>query len=531
MKAKHILPLALVFLIQACSDDDDGGSVNQPNSTVQLSSSDLIEGGEIFSTVNPSGIAPLTAEIEFRTKFSANTEITVLGEVPIHKTFETNSKTHKIPVLGLYGGTENQVVLKITTANGFSIDTVLINTDSISSLLPDIEINTKNLSLMEKGMNLNTLSLSDGTNFQPYPLIYDHRGDIRWYLNFEGIYPGFVAPFERVGNGNILFETGKFIKEYDMMGREQKSIAIPAEYTSHHDVVKLPNGNYLVAVNKSNVQVMINGSSMNSVEDFMVELDGNTGAVVEEWDFRKLLDVNRDDVLDPVSGSVADWFHMNAVYYSASDDAFIVSGRNQGLVKVGRNNELKWIMAPQRGWGKAGFDGSGDDTKPFLLTAVNGSGTPYDSLIQNGTQNDPDFDWTWGQHAPLILPNGNLLVFDNGFNRQFGNASADYSRAVEYEIDENQKTVEQIWAYGESRGGETFSSIISDVDYLPETGNVLFAPGIHFGLNYSKIVEVTRPGGTVVFEGTMHFKDTRSSGGGFGQFEITYRAERLSLYP
>lgn len=43
-----------------------------------------------------------------------------------------------------------------------------------------------------------------------------------------------------------------------------------------------------------------------------------------------------------------------------------------------------------------------------------------------------------------------------------------YSRAVIYNIDENNKTVKQDWQYGKERGKELYSSFVNDVDYLGE---------------------------------------------------------------
>ncbi|MDZ7845453.1 MAG: aryl-sulfate sulfotransferase [Owenweeksia sp.] len=111
------------------------------------------------------------------------------------------------------------------------------------------------------------------------------------------------------------------------------------------------------------------------------------------------------------------------------------------------------------------------------MDAINSGGTPYASNVQMGDTKEPNFDWVWGQHAPMELPNGDILIFDNGFNRQFGNGGA-YSRAVAYKVDETNMTVQQTWRYGENRGTETFSTIISDVDYLTQTGHYLFTPAL-----------------------------------------------------
>ena len=137
----------------------------------------------------------------------------------------------------------------------------------------------------------------------------------------------------------------------------------------------------------------------------------------------------------------SDWFHANAVIHDEIDNSLIVSGQAQGLVKVSWDNKLKWILAPHEGW-------NSQYTEHLLSPPMR----------------------SWGQHAPNILPNGNILLFDNGFGRGIWKCNSDYSRAVEYSISENQNgvggTVSQIWQYGKERGAEMFAPFISDVDYL-----------------------------------------------------------------
>ena len=244
------------------------------------------------------------------------------------------------------------------------------------------------------------------------------------------------------------------------------------------------------------------------------------------------MDVDREELVPSLLNyGAVDWFHMNAVYHSESDDTYLLSGRNQGVIKVNQQGELVWIMAPKKGWEKAGADGNGYNLDSLLLTAVNSSGTPYDTSIQNGNALDPNFDWPWGQHAPMILPNGNIALFDNGVNRNFsGNNAMSYSRYVEYEVNESNMTIRQVRSYGESRN-DCFSFIISDVDYLPNTGNILFCPGVSDNFATSRIIELS-PSNQVVFEGKLIFKNEKSPGGplAFGQLDLTYRAERVKLY-
>jgi arylsulfate sulfotransferase len=132
----------------------------------------------------------------------------------------------------------------------------------------------------------------------------------------------------------------------------------------------------------------------------------------------------------------------------------------------------------------------------------------------------------------MTLENGNLFLFDNGFNRQFIPGAPTYSRAVEYRINEADKTVQQIWQYGKERGVECWAPIISDVDVLMNT-NRLITCGIVFGAEpYAKLIEVSYPDKSVVYEITLHFKNLLADGGlAWGGLDLNYRSERLDIYP
>ena len=52
-----------------------------------------------------------------------------------------------------------------------------------------------------------------------------------------------------------------------------------------------------------------------------------------------------------------------------------------------------------------------------------------------------------------------------------------YSRVIEYEIDEEARTIRQVWAYGEAENERFYTPFLGDVDPLPLTGNVLVTAG------------------------------------------------------
>ncbi len=74
------------------------------------------------------------------------------------------------------------------------------------------------------------------------------------------------------------------------------------------------------------------------------------------------------------------------------------------------------------------------------------------------------------QHRALRrLENGNITLFDNGNDRD-----PSYSRALEYEIDEINKTVTRVWQYPGDQS--EFSFIMSNVQRLPN-GNTFIGWG------------------------------------------------------
>jgi hypothetical protein len=90
-----------------------------------------------------------------------------------------------------------------------------------------------------------------------------------------------------------------------------------------------------------------------------------------------------------------------------------------------------------------------------------------------------------GQHAPYILQNGHLLVFDNGPHRL--DATLPFSRVLE--IDPATKNI--VWKFQESIPSNFFSPRISNARRLPN-GNTLINEGW-----FGRFFEVTPEGGVV----------------------------------
>ena len=224
---------------------------------------------------------------------------------------------------------------------------------------------------------------------------------------------------------------------------------------------------------------------------------------------------------------------MNSVWHDPTDNSLILSGKNQGVVKVSYENELQWIISPHKEWGKAGVDGDGFETSDFLLTAVDDANLAYPEAIQLGDENTADFDWGWGQHAAMKLKNENILLFDNGNRRLHDTFPLLYSRMVEYRIDTDNMTIQQVTSFGESYGEDLYARILSDVDEQTETGNRMLTAGIVWnnGNSYSKIIALRSDSDEIVFDVNINFSNIDNTNEFlWHHFDLLYRAEREQLY-
>ncbi|MEE8301957.1 MAG: aryl-sulfate sulfotransferase [Candidatus Tectomicrobia bacterium] len=129
------------------------------------------------------------------------------------------------------------------------------------------------------------------------------------------------------------------------------------------------------------------------------------------------------------------------------------------------------------------------------------------------------FVWKWGkeelggQHDPSLLPNGNILVFDNGW---YTRRAAPYPTSRILEVDPNTDTI--VWTYETKPGWDFFSSFISGAQRLLN-GNTLICEGMR-----GRIFEVT-PAGHLVWEFVNPFfgHDER-----WGNVNTVFRAYRYS---
>lgn len=516
----YLLFITSVLFISSCSNEP------QPLENILT--------GTIKTQLNPYERVPLGAQLSFVTKKDCRVDIEVLGDIPVKRSFPSFSKFHEVPVIGLYPGADNTLKVTLTTENNRIYSGELqINTDPLPAVLPTMEVTKIDRNFMEPGFHLVDMLIANNGRFLTYTLIFDDNGVIRWFMDMSDI-GQIVYTTHRLKNGNWLYLNWQDLLEIDDLGQIVKKEQVQG-YGGNHEIIELQNGRLLIGASRRDSKIIREGKEVATRFDHVILWDRNQNRTLGEWNLRDVLDVDRtvyppDYSLDFAS----DWFHINSIAQSPEDNSLVISGRNQGVLKVDENNNLQWILAPHRSWGKAGFDGSGFETSDYLLTAIDANGKALPEEIQQGTAGADDFEWSTGQHAITILDNGNILMFDNGLMRNF-KPELTYSRAVEYRIDAEKKTIQQVWQYGKERGLNMFSPITSDVDLLPQTGNRLITAGnVRRGElpPHAKLVEITYPDNQVVFEANIYFKDALGTKAEqWAQFDLVFRGERYLLVP
>jgi hypothetical protein len=326
----------------------------------------------------------------------------------------------------------------------------------------------------------------------------DEAGGVGWIIGVDqaGKIPldlKFDKPSQDVRalpNGNLLFSltsagilmettrAGKTVCQWHIAGKWKDktppagSVEIDVELT-HHAINVFPNGNFLLLSAEmrlfpdwpaNDTEQDAPRGDANVVGDVILEVS-REGKVIDRWPMLDLLDPYRL-CYGSCSGywtsrgfaDSNDWCHANATTYDPRDDSIIVSLRTQDcLIKFDRKSgELKWILGDPGHWQEPWAE--------KLLTPLG------------------DVEWQFHQHDCSVTSTGTILCFDNGNFRAtpFGPKmppEESYSRAVEFDIDEEAMTVRQVWAYGKTPGEQLYACYQGGAYRLPKTGNTFITYG------------------------------------------------------
>jgi hypothetical protein len=275
---------------------------------------------------------------------------------------------------------------------------------------------------------------------------------------------------------NEIDVLGHPIASWYPTGTGIKKQGIPIETMAmHHGIQALPSGNFLVqgAQTKAIDNYYTSETDPKAprkrqekvVGDELIEFQPD-GKIVWRW--------NTFDYLDPFRigyatfdgywnkrgfSNTVDWTHSNAHLYNPQDNSILLSLRHQdAVIKIDRaSSEIKWIFAAnERGW-------------PVALQK---------KLLKFDSNTRPPYH----QHGLSFTPEGNLLLFNNGgyhalpFDPTLPPSQLE-SRASEYQIDEKNFTVKEVWSSDIANEAKILSMAMGSTEMLPETGHILVGFG------------------------------------------------------
>ncbi len=386
-----------------------------------------------------------------------------------------------------------------------------LTTGQLPDGLPDMAVTVSDPTRMAPGLTMFNLvdlrgdlsSTESDPGVPPPPagwiVAVDAAGEVVWYHHEN--HP--IGDVRMLGDGTILFEfndtaarrinlRGEVLEEWagtiitgrfalDAHGRQvvgDDPVIVNID-SMHHEHNPLPDGTHATLSTELRV---LDGfdepqcgedpdtfdGTYHLIGDVVVIFDPATGEVLEEFNLFDYFDPRHDpaaynlcglpfDFVFPnwlykgVDNQARDWTHANAIELDEANNTLLVSIRHFDAVIA-----LRWK----------------DDL----------SGPAGELLWHSGPLGDLELlsgDWHLHQHAPEVLADGTVLLYDNGNNRE-GRGTPDaplYSRAVRFAIDAAAGTIDQIWEYRSNRNGEpVYGAFVGDVDALAN-GNVLVTDG------------------------------------------------------
>ena len=232
-----------------------------------------------------------------------------------------------------------------------------------------------------------------------------------------------------------------------------------------HDFELLPNGHALLIAGDAepiDMSKIVPGGNPDAIVrgDIIQELDADRNVVFQwrTWDYLPItasyFDLTAKDV---------DLIHANAIDADADGNILFSLRHLSSIVKINRNTgNIMWIL--------------GGKENQF-------------TFINEHEENAPTY-FSY-QHDIHVLPNGNITLFDNGNQHD-----PQYSRGVEYKLDEKNMTATLVWEYRHTP--DIYAHAKGSVQRLPN-GNTIICWGAAGGGGTPAFTEV-HPDNSIAME-------------------------------
>jgi hypothetical protein len=282
----------------------------------------------------------------------------------------------------------------------------------------------------------------------------DGKGEVVWYYQHDA----YIFSAAQDDNYNLVFNQVDGVKQVEIrpdgtMVREVTDTLDNGEICSplgrwHHETLLQPDG-----------KVYTLGAEIRGVQ-FGDEIRQQTGDTIEVWDRNEgtverlvslfdLLDpkVDRTSASDAYDGifwigcnsseTTQDWTHANSLWFGAEGNILMAIRHLNQIISISPDlKSVQWRLG-----------GPGSD---FIFP------NPKDQFYH--------------LHTAKELPNGNILLFDNGAERPAAEGG-EYSRALELDLDFETMEARKVWEYRHSP--DLFAECCSSVERLANGNTVM----------------------------------------------------------
>jgi len=250
------------------------------------------------------------------------------------------------------------------------------------------------------------------TGAQPrYMAIIDSLINPSWFINSGPLGLDFKVNQNKLSYFNKNNKSWIILNEY--MVETDTLECVNGYDADYHDIQLLANGGYLLQAYDSisvNMSEIISGGNNDAMVIILIiqEFDSNKNLIFE-WNAWEHLNIADYENLDLTNNRIV-WMHGNSIHIDLDSNILVSNRRSSEVIKIDRNNgDVIWYF--------------GGPNNEFSIT-----NDPYNGFSR--------------QHDVRRIENGNILLFDNGNDHD-----PPISRAVEYEIDESEKTADLVWDF------------------------------------------------------------------------------------
>jgi hypothetical protein len=287
-------------------------------------------------------------------------------------------------------------------------------------------------------------------------MILNDAGVPRFYRKMDG----WCTDFKRQSGGLLTyFDTfrGKYFAMDSTYAVVDSFFCGNGYATDLHELRILPDGHALLLgldPELVDMSLIVPGGNPGATVTGIIlqELDRNKTVVFQwrSWDHFQITDATHEDL----TAARIDYVHANAIELDTDGNILLSSRHMDEITKINRaTGDIMWRM------------GGAHNQFSFVNDSI-----PFSH-----------------QHAIRVLGNGNLTLFDNGNFH-----TPQFSRAVEYKLDEAAKSASLVWQYRNTP--DTYGGAMGYVQRLPN-GHTL----IGWGTANPSVIEVA-PDGSKVFE-------------------------------